>query len=113
MMAARKVQMPFPGLVSQIPLSSGKLATTSARLFTVNDGGFAGGDSGRMLEARVGGTNCIARECDPIFVAKEGETCKAIAASSAVTIKSAIATRRVKPFPSRIIISSRLRFAVY
>src|SRR5437763_159204 len=39
MIAARRVQVTFPGEVSQTPLSSGALAATSATLFTVRVGG--------------------------------------------------------------------------
>jgi hypothetical protein len=111
MMAARRVQMPLPVLVSQTPLSSGALPTTSARLLMVNVGGFVGAGRGTTFVASEDATTFVLTEGATTLVASEVRTIKGIPAkSAALVMNTKMVNGPIEPHIFLIIISIPFQF---
>jgi hypothetical protein len=98
MMAARKVHMPLPVLVSQTPLSSGALATTSARLFTIKIGAAGVREGETELDGFSGEETLVDMEPEAPFFAKEAGNRKVPPATNTVAVvtNNKIASRGMK-----------------
>src|SRR5215831_21137352 len=111
MIAARRVQVPLPVLVSQTPLSSGATPATSARLLTVNVGGVGTGINKAGFVDKEAETIFVDLEERTAFFAREDRAIKVVPARNvAPVIKRTRARGRMKPGIFLIVISIGFQF---